>query len=230
MLTAITPHGGATSTHQNAVAYGGGQKRVRSPSKNAPLLILSSAMNDTSASNDESNHGYGFEPIVRAETLKALEVGGIACAKLRASMEGTISLSNSMVDANDVKRVVGQRAEGGLPLFSSPPSHPGSLSTSRPGSLTPSRLGSPLSEERVDGDAIDFISDSSEWLDFVTMMKTEAERVEEEPLDDSLSILINKILMIWREFKDKHDVVDKLILVLIVEIYLCARLQCHGWM
>jgi len=49
-------------------------------------------------------------------SLLALEAGSIARAKLKALMDGTSSLSNSTVAANDVKRVVGQRAEGGQPL------------------------------------------------------------------------------------------------------------------
>jgi hypothetical protein len=53
----------------------------------------------------ESLTEEGVDPIVRAETFKALEVGAISRAKLRASMEGKISLSNSMVDANNVEHV-----------------------------------------------------------------------------------------------------------------------------
>jgi uncharacterized protein YacL (UPF0231 family) len=145
MSTVVTPHGGATSTHNNTVDYGGGQKRVRSPSKHAHHVVLSSASNDGSSRK-------GFDPVVRAASLSALEAGKIARAKLKASMEGTSSLSNSTVAADDVGRAVVQRAEGGQPLLSPPPSPPDS----------PSRSGSFSSTS----------GDSSEWLDFVTSVET----------------------------------------------------------
>ena len=180
MSTVVTPHGGATSTHNNTVDYGGGQKRVRSPSKHAHHVVLSSASNDGSSRK-------GFDPVVRAASLSALEAGKIARAKLKASMEGTSSLSNSTVAADDVGRAVVQRAEGGQPLLSPPPSPPDS----------PSRSGSFSSTS----------GDSSEWLDFVTSVETAAGQVMED--EDVLCPELIKIVMIWREFKDKHAVVDK---------------------